>query len=312
MALQSLNLSFRTDDQGGDVRPFPQMDQFYQNWSKSRLVLLIHGYNNPVPDARKAYDGFFSLQQQLGGYPIGGNFAPDRNFVEVFWKGDDWGVLSLLYYPYAIPSAGQTAEALAVVLENLAQQRAEGLELEVVAHSLGTRLTLDLLREISTVPRITVTRIVFFAAATPTFMLEESAALRQAYDTGVKGGLLSLYSGNDIVLSWAFPLGQTVAPGQEGFFPTALGHALWRPPDVPPTLGQEENRNANHGDYWGCGKNRTECERFANMKARDYLGFAGAGDRIPVEAMTAERDINEAIGVPERSVPSREVAVRPD
>lgn len=313
MPIQPLILSFRTQDQGGDFRNAPPMDEFYQNWNKHKLVLLIHGYNNPVPDARAAYEGFFSLQRQLAAYAPDGNFAPDRNFVEVFWKGDDWGILSPLYYMNAIPFALQTAEALADTLKTLAKQRAEGLELEVVAHSLGTRLTLELLRHIGMDRSITVTRIVFFAAATPTFMLEDPAephGLRQAYDSVLRYGIRSLHSGNDIVLSVAFPIGQTLASGHEGFSPTALGHERWESSGAPSTLEQDENRNANHWDYWGWKKDRPQCEKFANEQARDYLHFTGLGDRSLQAAATAERDTSEAPDTPERTIQARQTATR--
>lgn len=313
MAIQPLVLSFRSADQGGDIRLQPNMDQFYQNWSRSKLVLLIHGYNNPRKEAVDAYDGFISLQQQLANLPPKGDFAPDRNLVEVFWKGDDWGALSLLYYPYAVPNARQTAEALAAVLKTIAQQRAEGIEVEVVAHSLGTRLALETLRYLAASPRIAVTRMVFFAAATPTFMLRDPTdpdGLRSAFDTGIKSGIRSLYSGNDVVLSWAFPIGQTLAPGDEGFFPTALGHERWESAKTPLALEQNENRNANHWDYWGWKKSKPSCELFANATAREYLGFTGSGDRVIFDATTAERDVSEPLYSVERSVLARQVIAR--
>lgn len=313
MAIQPLLLSFRTSDQGGDIRLQPDMEQFYQNWSKSKLLLLIHGYNNPKKEATDTYEGFFSLQQQLANLPPGGDFAPDRNLVEVFWKGDDWGASRLLYYPYAVPNARQTAEALATVLKTLAQQRAEGIEVEVVAHSLGTRLALETLRYLATSPFIVISRIVFFAAATPTFMLQNPTdpdGLRQAFDSVVKGGVRSLYSGNDIVLSWAFPVGQTLASGNEGFLPTALGHDRWESTKVPPSLEQRENRNANHWDYWGWKKSKLDCELFANVNAREYLGFTGPGDRMIFDATTAERDPSESLSSAERSIPARHVVAR--
>lgn len=313
MALLPLLLSFRTADEGGDVCLHPDMHQFHKYWSKSKLLLLIHGYNNPKTEAAEAYDEFIALQQQLANLPSGGNFAADRDLVEVFWKGDDWGALSLLYYPYAVPNARQTAEALATTLKILAQQRAEGIEVEVVAHSLGTRLALETLQYIAADPRIAVTRMVFFAAAAPTFKLEDPTdpkSLRPAFDAGIKGGVRSLYSGNDIVLSWAFPIGQTFASGREGFFPTALGHERWESANLPLSLEQKENPNANHWDYWGWKKTKRKCEVFANTNVRQYLGFTGSGDRIVFDAATAERDMGEPLCPVERAIPTRQVAAR--
>ncbi len=290
------------------------MEEFYKNWDKSRLVLLIHGFNNSIPQAKDAYDnGFFRIQRQLANHAPDENFAPDRNFVEVFWKGDDWGMLSALYYMGAVPYAVQTAAALADVLRRLASQRTEGLELQIVAHSLGTRLTLELIRNIGVDRSIRINKLVFFAAATATFMLEdpnEAHGLRKAYDATVKDGTLSLYSGNDIVLSMAFPIGQTLAAGHEGFFPTALGHDRWESPRAPVTLEQGENRNANHSDYWGWKKDKPDCETFANTKAREYLEFTGLGDRLIADVATAERETPEVSVAVDREVQTRKTPSR--
>ena len=66
------------------------------------------------------------------------------------------------------------------------------------------------------------------AAAVPTFMMEANGAnkLREGYDRTIrKGGeeFKSLYSTNDLVLGIAFPFGQTLAEGDEGFFPSRSG-----------------------------------------------------------------------------------------
>lgn len=312
MAIEPLVLKFRTADAGGELRSLPDMEEFYRKWDKSRLVLLIHGFNNTVAEARDAYEnGFFRVQRELANHAPGGDFAPDRDFVEVFWKGDDWGSLSGLYYMGAIPYAVQTAQALADVLRRLASQRAEGLDVQIVAHSLGTRLTLELLRHLGADRNVRVDKLVFFAAATPTFMLDDDdGELRQAYDTVVQDGGLSFYSGNDVVLSWAFPIGQTLAPGEEGLFPTALGHERWESPRVPPTLEQQENRNADHSDYWGWKQERPQCEQHANAKAREYLGFTGGGDRGTESATSALRETPVLESQSAREIGSRETPTR--
>jgi pimeloyl-ACP methyl ester carboxylesterase len=310
MPSKLLKLSFRTDNAGGDVRLVPDMADFYQRWDKRRLVLLIHGYNNTIPEAEAAYEqGFIRLQQALARHAPDHNIAPDRDFVEVFWKGDDWGFASFAYYMESIPNARKTAPALAQVLRTLALQRG-GLEIDIVAHSLGTRLALELVRSIGVDSLVQIGKIVFFAAAVPTFMLvdpNERHGLRQAYDRAVKGGLLSLYSGNDIVLAATFPLGQSLAPGREGILPTALGHERWESHRVPATLWQLENSNAGHSDYWGWKQRKRKCEVFANAQARDFLGFTGLGDRQVASAEVAERDVPEAPPTAVRETPSRTV-----
>ena len=311
MPTKPIKLSFRTpDNAGGDMRLDPDLSELYRRLDKRRLVLLIHGYNNTVSEAVDAYEqGFIRLQQALANHAPDGDIAPDRNFVEVFWKGDDWGVLSFAYYMEAIPNAVKTAAALANVLRALAIERG-GLEVQIVAHSLGTRLALELIRHVGIEPRVAITKLVFFAAAVPTFMLDdprERHGLRHAYDRVVKGGLLSLYSNSDGVLSVAFPAGQSLAPGREGILPTPLGLALWESPQSPATLQQQQNRNAGHSDYWGCRQRKRKCEVFANMQARDFLGFNALGDRQPAEAEAAEREVPEAPPTATRETPSRNI-----
>jgi len=124
----------------------------------------------------------------------------------------------------------------------------------------------------------------------------------------LRGGLLSLFSGADYVLALAFPVGQTFARGSEGFFPVALGHAYWAP--APASAAQQENRNAGHGDYWGGSGAKPDCEHFANLAARDYLGFSGAGDRVVAAAATAAREPEQALPARPREIPGRESASR--
>src|SRR5882724_6390027 len=214
MALVPLELKFRTADAGGEVDATPDLTQLHHFWQKPRLLLLIHGFNNPVPDAAKGYDAFIELQQQLAGVPHGGVFAPDLDVVEVFWKGDAWGILSPLYYMDAIPNAVETAGALAQVLGSFATERGETIEVNVVAHSLGTRLALELIKHVAGDARIRMAQVVFFASAAPIFMLrdsEESHGLRRAFDRAVHQPALSLYSRDDMVLALTFPVGQTFA-----------------------------------------------------------------------------------------------------
>ena len=179
-----------------------------------------------------------------------------------------------------------------------------------VAHSLGTRLALELIRHVGAEPRVEITRLVFFAAAVPTFMLEDARerhGLRLAYDRAVKGGLLSLYSGSDMVLSVAFPAGQSLAPGPEGIVPTPLGLALWASPQAPATLQQQQNCNAGHSDYWGWRQRKRKCEVFANLQARDFLGLNALGDRQLADAEAAAREVPQAPPTATRDTPSRKV-----
>jgi hypothetical protein len=307
MALEVIPLSFRTAPAGGEVQlhPVPPIV------SRNRLVLLIHGFNNTIPEAEDAYKNFLSKQRDRAKYTAGGDFAPDRSIIKIFWKGDDWGMVSPVYYMKAIPNAVATGKALALILKTMADLHG-ALEVMVVAHSLGSRLTLEMMKNLSSDRRITVRRFIFFAAATATFMLEpdEQHGLRKAFDLCNPEAAVSLFSEADDVLSLTFPPGQSLASGDEGNFPTALGHEYWGALQAPPILEQKRNAGSGHSDYWGWRHKKPKCEDFANDEARKALGFTGVGDRITSESHVAGRDTAEPRELPSMETASRSVASR--
>lgn len=86
------------------------------------------------------------------------------------------------------------------------------------------------------------------AAAVPVFKVQPGGRLAQAMEHA--GTVRILYSGDDAVLRYAFPPGQTLAGNDEGVFPAALG--LHRPP--PGVAGRIDPvvvNGASHSDYWG-------------------------------------------------------------
>jgi pimeloyl-ACP methyl ester carboxylesterase len=309
MPVETLTLKFRSENAGGDLQLNPDPPFL----TKSRVVLLIHGFNDTIKEANDAYSGFISTQETIANYSPGGNFAPDRNFIEIFWKGDDWGVASPLYYMKAIPNAAVTGTALANTLKTISRERGEIIEIMVVAHSLGTRLTLEMMKHLIGIASINISRIVFFAAATATFMMESEAnshGLRFGFDKCLSEDALSLYSESDDVLKYTFPIGQTLATGDEGFYPTALGHELWSSHLMPANLVQKRNQNAGHSDYWGWKKDKPSCENFANSQAREFLGFTGLGDRDAPKAYAIVRQTLDSRVLQDRNIESRSSTTR--
>ena len=258
------------------------------------IVLLIHGYNNDEQEAQTAYRGFDRMQRELGRIPDEQPVA-DGRVVEVFWPGDgNWGIVSFLYYMASIDKAVATSELLAAALRTAADERGF-LNVDIVAHSMGCRLTLETVKRLEAVPNLRVRRVVFMAAAVATETLKEvpdDHGLRRAYDRVIAEGAVSLYSPADLVLSVAFPLGQTLAPGDEGFMPAALGHDLWLGEEVPLNLRyrQSENRGAGHSDYWGWREEtRDEQGRFANARIRHFLNLGAIAFRDGPERTMAGR-----------------------
>ncbi len=297
MALEpTARLSFRQRPQGGEVKPEPSEPEYRQLTGRRHLLLLIHGYNNNLKVGEEAYRGFEALQRELANLDDDTPVAGGR-LIQVYWPGDaDWGIVSPLFYPWSIERARRTAVALADTLARAAHESGHK-QLDIVAHSMGCRLTLELLKALRRKSDITVGRVVLMAGAVPTFMLEprpDRHELRDAFDKVLSEAGLSLYSSSDLVLSVAFRLGQSAATG-EGFFPTALGHEFWADAVAPVKLTQQENPNAGHSDYWGWKQKPPSlaCARAANARVKEFLRFEQPGKRAPAERDTVERETQD-------------------
>ena len=273
-------------------------------WS---FVLLIHGYNNDMSAGRDAYEGFRRTQRDVGG--IDDEEPVTRtSLVDVYWPGDaDWGIASFLYYPFSIDKAKTTASALAGALGTAVTLHGFK-QIDIVAHSMGCRVTLELLRHLERVPGVLVRRVVFMAGAVPTFMFEpeEVHGLRSALDVVASAGALSLFSPADNVLSVAFPLGQTLGGSGEGLLPTALGHGMLCGTGLPPHLMQNQVPGADHSDYWGWKAQTLDKARDAGARVRAFLDLGPIRERRVAERVIPARvgpDLRN-VGVP-RETPTR-------
>jgi pimeloyl-ACP methyl ester carboxylesterase len=289
-------LSFRQRPQGGEVKPEPSEPEYRQLTGRRHLLLLIHGYNNDLKASEGAYRGFEALQRELAKLDDDTPVASGR-LVQIYWPGDaDWGVVSPLFYPWSIDRARRTAVALSDTLARAARESGHK-QVDIVAHSMGCRLALELLKALRGTGDITVGHVVLMAGAVPTFMLEprpDRHELRDAFDKVLSDAGLSLYSSSDVVLAFAFPLGQSAATG-EGFFPTALGHEFCADAVAPVKLTQQENPGADHSDYWGWKQKPRSmaCAREANARVKEFLRFEQPGERECTERATVEREARD-------------------
>lgn len=289
------SLSLRHLERGGEVLDTPQPNPFdvlRRSWD---LVLLIHGYNNDLRAGREAYEGFRLVQREIGQVNPD-RPATDRSLVDIYWPGDaDWGIVSALYYPWSIEKARRSAAVLAHALDE-AVTLSGFKQIDVVAHSMGCRLTLELLKQLRAIPGVLVRRVVFMAGAVPTFVLEpgDDHEVRAAYDTVLARGAVSLFSPDDMVLSLAFPLGQTLGGAGEGWFPTALGHERWASPLAPPNLDQQHVHGAGHSDYWGWDEKTRDKARVAGLRAREVLSLGAIPEREVASRPRLERSGPEA------------------
>jgi pimeloyl-ACP methyl ester carboxylesterase len=204
------------------------------------IVLLVHGYNADREDARRAFDGFLRM--------LPARFPPAGR---VYWPGDaDWGVLSTFCYPSKIPVARTSAARLAGFLAGLRGPGGGPIEVTLVGHSLGCRVILELLEDLSWQrdARAVVRVVVLMAAAVPTDLLEAGGQLRRSalapYHRHV------YHSDDDRVLRWAFPAGQAAAQ-LTGHEPARSLEAvgLHGNPRSYPSRSRDLHGN-RHADYW--------------------------------------------------------------
>jgi pimeloyl-ACP methyl ester carboxylesterase len=290
-------VSFRQQPSGGGILNPPIIDP-QNSLNSGRVVLLIHGYNDDRHAATEAYKGMVAIQGALG--PL------TANLVGVYWPGDNWE--NFAFYMQSIGHAVTTAGHLADVLRGAADKFGT-LQVSIVAHSMGCRLAFELLDALHGAPNIRIDSIVVMAAAVATFSLQppggsRTRPLRAAFDRLILPPmLLSLYSPDDPVLRYAFPLGQSLAG--EGLFPTALGHAIWSGGGAltQPPLTQTKNRGARHGDYW-FGSDKA---KFAQGEVRKAIDLTAAPPRPTPASAPMARETEPARTTPSRSVSAREV-----
>ena len=282
---RDFSLSFRQDPIGGDIDLGKAWFDLDKLKGLSRLVFLIHGYNNTLDDAERAYGAFFDSQERLAG--DGRDWAFDAAVVRVFWPGDaKWGRAAPAYYPWAVTRAQEDGWIFASMLVELSRHSTGILHLHFVAHSLGNRVLLRALADLGSNPRIHVRRTVHMAAAVPTWKLADDPRDRDVLakglekETGAESHAKSLYSGADMVLAWAFPFGETFSPEADGILPAALGHEYWGEGVLRPNLSQWEARGAGHSDYWGAEKETPAAlSDWVAATARDELALNAAGTR---------------------------------
>jgi hypothetical protein len=156
-----------------------------------------------------------------------------------------------------------------------------------VAHSLGCRLTLELLqRFLQSMQQI---QVVFG----PVSLMAAAVPVGTAQRDGELGGVIQavksqvLYSTADRVLQLAFPIGETAA--RDGFFPQAVGRhgnpSVWSSPTL--------RMNYAHGDYWP-----------GKESASAVAAFLGAPVHpLPMENAIAMHETPVSDGVVDRGLP---------
>lgn len=216
---------------------------------RSQALLFVHGYNNSYDDADEAYEAFERNVFRAGA--AGQAMLPVFGF---FWPGDTHlKVISTISYPAQLGPAKRSAERLFNYLRSRTGPNGGPLEINLVGHSLGCRVVLELIKRFVAErgrTAVTIGRVVLMAAAVPVSKVENPGALGGA--AAAAAGSLVLFSEHDKVLGLAFPIGETFA--FDAFWPTAVGRhgqpeaGLWSA--RLPMVKSADASGYGHSDYW--------------------------------------------------------------
>jgi hypothetical protein len=236
--------------EGGELLPSVQQIPLLDPYARSEAVVVVHGFNNHYGEAGDAYYGFRVRQYDRATPQL---LPPglERILADLFWPGDAawWGLFDLadfFVYPAAVGTAKEAGPRLARHLRLMPNLRT----VNFVGHSLGCRVALEAIEYLRQNGGPTVGKVCLMAAAVPLFKVKSGGDLAGAIEHAAE--VRVLYSDDDWVLRDTFPPGQTLARGDEGFFPTALG--LKGPLGVSARIDSFDITDAGHGDYWGHSK----------------------------------------------------------
>jgi pimeloyl-ACP methyl ester carboxylesterase len=272
-----LELTVRVNDSGGPLAAVVSGDVAAIN-GHNRVLLLVHGYNVNLAYARQEY-GIFA------GHAAANYIGTPAGF---FWPGDlPNRVFSTLSYPNQIQPAITSAAHLADLLATFHGAQNGPMQIDLVGHSLGCRVILELLAHWAggLPPQVRVGRVVLMAAAVLVHHVDSGGQLRTA--AHLPQAVTVLTSRGDTVLEFAFPLGETVAG--ETSFPEAVGRN-GNPPNTwasQQAMAESSGKAYEHGSYF-------EGIESANATAL-ALGVAASRatpvNVIPTAALPAARTI---------------------
>ena len=224
----------------------------------SRLVLFIHGY---ATDQDKACESYSRMWDRLRRAGIRSSIL--NSVFWVYWPGDlSIPGVSQASYAGQVRKAIDSAAKLAKYLLEIQSSVSKPIELTIVAHSLGSRLTLELISDLQVTPLQRaphVAALALMAAAVPVEHTHgDGARLPRLATTGRE---VVLYSLRDKVLRWGFPTGQskaTLIGNDTGWFPEAVGRR-----GAPTSRwSQRVWTDYSHGEYW---KGNFSAEKIAGL-----------------------------------------------
>jgi hypothetical protein len=283
-------ISARTAQAGGTVSNAITPPGFSPR--SNRLVILIHGYNVNQPNGEASYNTFSQLLQTHN--------VPELSLlgevIGFLWPGDEnIKLIAGLFYPAKMQAARDSGARLAQFLVSLRGPNGIPMQIILVAHSLGNRVSLEMITDLLAQSNRTWGRMEGYClmAAAVTVGMADSGGRLSAAARSLR--TRTMFSEADKVLHWAFPPGETAAG--EGFFPQAIGRfgnplAVWN--------DQFDLQPYDHGNYFPGLKTGTGVD---DRSAQYVAQFLGASVPLPI----ASNQIAANSLPPENNIPSRPI-----
>src|SRR5271166_4604346 len=173
-------LTVRLQPAGGDVAPAVTVLPGPVSPSGQRqIVLLIHGFANDQPTASGSYQ---TCIDNLTALPPPASTDLPSPIFKFYWPGDmQIRLFSDLAYPWKISYAVDSGKRLAEFLANLAGPGGTPMQVHIIAHSLGNRVSLEMLQAFdATKGNVVFASFSLMAGAVPVKRVTNPAQLQKA------------------------------------------------------------------------------------------------------------------------------------
>ncbi|TCQ03392.1 alpha/beta hydrolase family protein DUF900 [Sphingomonas sp. PP-CC-3A-396] len=257
-------INLRCGDSGGAMLRTAQVVPRYLLVNATEVLLLIHGYNNDRDTALISYAGFLHNLGNPWHELAAGLFWPGDGITS-YGGGRKPGLLSRMCgratYMWQPPRAQEAATYVNELLIATAKAKSaqasrlgrtvRPLTLNIVAHSMGCRLALELLRLLQgmvSLGQLRVRSVTLMAAAVPLYHVEERGLLESALQTAEITRVL--WSKADLTLKYWFRLGQSLERHVSRGFLLSGRQALGRSGLTTRPRVYTQETQLDHSDYW--------------------------------------------------------------
>lgn len=262
------------------------------------ILMLVHGFNNTQSAAEKSYkkltDNLMSDNPKKGLPSMNPGSRPDA-IIRFQWPGNaavgPISALDFLGYPQDIQNARDSATRLDKFLRDICTAGGPLLKVSIIAHSLGCRLILEMMKNFvgSSGPQFEF--FALMAPAVPVNLVDVSQnGAILAPTNRVPRTFLKFHSLADVVLLCAFPAGQELA-WEKGIESARYLEAIGRYGNPTGFAEPSKKVSIGHGKYWSDNNVRNEilCGLDPTMRTQ-----------LPSRSVAPPRELPSPYDLPER------------